>query len=302
VLLASGRPGAPRVAGLEQSVSTNRGPRRFDLSEEERRRIAEVRRGPVGVRETARILMRSPGIAGEIVRSIPPAVKHGLQDAVIFSLIDAERARMAVPDAASGAAWVDERPFLRILLPSLEEEMRVFDLGGGAGRLTRHVAPRVREVVVGDASPTLLAEARRNLAAFTNVGYFRNRGFSLAGLRDAEFDLVFAQGVFSYFDPNPLLAMLSEVRRVLGEGGSLIFNVFTIERPEWARRAVEEVRSGLLEGRPRPGLYRAYTESQIVALCEAAGLVVRERVYEGEDLYPGGHLACVFVAEAKPDS
>jgi SAM-dependent methyltransferase len=281
-------------------VSRNQGPLRFDLSEEERKRIAAVRDGPVGARETVGLLLRSPGIAREIVRAIPPALKHGLQDAVIFSLIDAERARTAVPDAASGAAWVDERPFLRVLLPRLGEEMRVFDLGGGAGRLSRHAAPRVREVIVGDASSALLAEARRNLSMFANVGYFCNRGFSLAGLRDAEFDLVFSQGVFSYFDPNPALAMLSEVRRVLRPGGRLIFNVFTIERPEWARRAVEEVRSGLLQGRPRPGLYRAYTEQQIVALCEAAGLTVGERVYEGEDLYPGGHLACVFVAEAQP--
>jgi SAM-dependent methyltransferase len=279
-------------------MSRNRRPRRFDLSEEERRRIAKVRTGPIGMRELAGILLRSPSIAAELASSILPAVKQGLQDAVIFSLIDAERARTAVPDAASGAAWVDERPFLRVLLGRLREDMRVFDLGGGAGRIARHVAPRVREVVVGDASSTLLAEARRNLATFGNVDYLRNRGFSLAGLEDGGFDLVFSQGVLSYFDPNPTLAMFSEVRRVLRPGGLFVFNVFTIERPEWAREALAEVRSGLLAGRPRPGLYRAYTEHQIAALCRAAGLAVVEHTYEGEDLYPGGHLACVFVTEA----
>jgi SAM-dependent methyltransferase len=279
-------------------MSPNRNPLRFDLSDDERRRIAEVRKGPIRPGELARILARSPGIAGELARSILPAMKQGLQDAVIFSLVDAERAREAVPDAASGAAWVDERPFLRVLLPKLQQDMRVFDLGGGAGRISRHVAPLVRHVVVGDASPTLLAEARRNLSIYPNISCFRNRGFSLAGLEDGTFDLVFSQGVLSYFDPNPLLAMLSEVKRVLAPTGSFVFNIFTIERPEWASEALREVRSGLLDGRPRPGLYRAYTERQVVALCEAAGLTVLERRYEGEDLYPGGHLACVIVAEA----
>lgn len=273
--------------------------RRFDLTEEELQRVAQVRSRPIRAADVAKMLLRSPKLVGEMARSAAGAVTAGAQDATMFSLIDAERIRQAVPDAASGAAWVDERPFLRVLEPQLREDMRVLDLGGGAGRFARHVAPRVREVVVQDVSKVLLAEAEKNLAGLPNVDYVCTKGFDLGDLADASFDLVFAQGVFSYFELNPALAMFSEVRRVLVDGGRFVFNVFTIDKPEWADDALEDIRTTMRRGRPRAGLYRVYTEGQLETMCAAAGLDVTDRRYEGEDLYPGGHLACVLTAEAR---
>jgi 2-polyprenyl-3-methyl-5-hydroxy-6-metoxy-1,4-benzoquinol methylase len=52
------------------------------------------------------------------------------------------------------------------LLPLVSADARVLDVGGGDGRLSRHVAPVAREVVVSDVSATMVREAGENLAAY----------------------------------------------------------------------------------------------------------------------------------------
>ncbi|MGZ4395472.1 MAG: class I SAM-dependent methyltransferase [Gaiellaceae bacterium] len=185
---------------------------------------------------------------------------------------------------------------MRVLEPLLTPELRVLDFGCGAGRLTRHVAPKVAEVICADMSPLLLDEAKQALAGAGNVRFVQTDGATLAGIADESVDLVYAQGVFSFLDPNPMLAALDEIRRVLRPDGHLVFNAYTVDRPAWAARTLSQVRDSARRGRFGGAHNRAYTEPQLRAACEVAGLEVERSVYEGEDLYPGGHLACIVLA------
>ena len=271
--------------------------RRWKLTDAEVERVKQARSRPLGFSDVLRPALRSPLLLRAIVSAMVEGAKQALPtNQGIVWLIDAERTRRAVPDAASGACWVDDRPFLRVLVPLLQPDSQLLDFGCGAGRLTRQIAAQVAEVTCVDISPLLLAEARHALSDFPNVKFVQTRGTSLVGIDDEYVDLVFAQGVFSYLDPNPALAILDEIHRVLADGGRVLFNAYTIDRPEWAQRALTQVRESAKRGRFGGTHYRAYTESQLGALCAAAGFEIERTVYEGADLYPDGHLACIIQA------
>ena len=272
--------------------------RRWRISPAERERIEHLQAEPPGLRTLATIVVRSPRLVPEVLEAVWAGVKDGVatNSGLVWAL-DSERVRGVVPDAASGVSWVDEELFLGPLRPLLSPEKRVLEVGCGAGRVSRHVAPLVRELVCTDASRALLREARANLAGSRNVRFVRKRDYTLREFADASFDLCFAQGVFSYIDPNPALALLSETQRVLRPGGACVFNFFTIDRPAWAAEARDDALSSARRGRFGASHPRAYSEAQIAALYEAAGLRVRTMVYDGDD---ERRIPCVVIGE--PDA
>ena len=97
------------------------------------------------------------------------AIEGVSNDSGLVWTLDSARVRVLIPDAASGASWTDEAMFLRPLLPLLAPTMRDLEIGCGAGRIARHVAPHVRELVCADVSNILLDEARTHLATHPNV-------------------------------------------------------------------------------------------------------------------------------------
>lgn len=257
--------------------------RRWEVSPEEESRIAAARRAPMSARTALMLLARSPGLVPEVVRDVARHALRGIwsSSALVWTL-DSERVRREVPDAARGIGFSDEGPFLSYLLPRLGGTQRVLDVGGGDGRLSRHVAPLVAEVVVSDVSPTMIAEAAENLASFGNVQTHLARGFTLSPLDTATFDLVFAQGVLPYLEVNEGLALLDEMARVTKPGGTIVVNAFTFDRADWAAAQIEAVRMSARRGRFTAGLFRAYVESQVEAMVRAVGYDVVETGY-GEE-------------------
>jgi SAM-dependent methyltransferase len=249
--------------------------RRFDVSRTELEQVAAARRRRLSVRALLGMLRRTPGLAPELARVVAHAAWQGVWVSNEFaSIVDSERVRMVVADAARGVGWSDERPFLDVLFPLLTPATRALELGCGAGRISRHVAPRVAELVCTDVSRLMVAEAAENLAHHPNVRFQTTDGYTLARFNDTAFDVVFAQGVLTYLDPNPLLAVLAEVRRVLRPEGTCVFNFDTIDAPEAAQRHLEAVRHAARRRRFGGGLERAYTLPYIRSLHEAAGLQV----------------------------
>jgi SAM-dependent methyltransferase len=249
--------------------------RRWEVSPQELRRIAEARQRPLGARGALVVLLRNPGLLPELARIVGSSVRASIfANNSLTSLLDASRARVVAPDVASGVGWYDQAPFLEALTPQLRPDRRALELGCGAGRISRHVAPLVSELVCTDRSRAMIGEARENLSACANVQVATTDGFALTEFRDATFDVVFGQGVVGYLGPNELLALLDEVRRVLVIGGVCVFNFLTIDDPDEARAHLRIVRGMARRRRFSGAVDCAYTRGHLEALYRAAGLDV----------------------------
>lgn len=278
--------------------------RRWDLTEDEWERIRAVRSKGLSLREAVGLLLGAPRLWPEVASSIAANVKQSLRGSgSLLWLLDTERIRRTVADAPRGIAYADERPFLAFLLPLLDAEQDVLEVGGGDGRISRHVAPRTRRVVVSDVSPTMVKEARENLAKFKNVTTHLARAYTLAPLEDASFHVVFAQGVLPWLDVNVGLALLDEMHRVVRPGGTIVVNAYTIDRKPWADEQVQAARMSARRGFFGAGVMRVYSEGQLEAMLQAVGFDVRDSGYGIEaDYGEGGRRPPYVVVAERPVS
>jgi len=259
--------------------------RRWELSKEEQKRSDQVYEGSLSARRLARLVVRNPRLAVDVLRAMVEGAIDGVATSgSVFWAIDAERVREAVPDAASGATWSGQNTFLEALMRHATPGMRVLDLGCGAGRFAQHIAPIVREVVCVDSCGTLLREARIQLKEHDNVTYVQNRRWMLPGIQEGSVDLVFSQGVFGYVGPREFVALAAETRRILRPGGVFLFSAYTIE-DEHARR---EVREDTERGRVHGGIREPYTRDYLIALLDFAGLEPPDPLEI--TVHPGGYL------------
>ena len=258
----------------------NKQPRRWTLSEQEWETVIEARRQPMTAKGALRLLARSPRLVPEVARDLLQSAKAGIwQSSALVWVLDSERVRQLVPDAARGIGFTNEAPFMAVLQPLLDDSQRVLDIGGGDGRISRQVAPQVRTIVCSDVAPTMVSEAAENLADRPNASAALTSGATLQPLPDASFDLAFAQGVLSYLEVNQGLALLSDTARVLAPGGTLVVNAYTIDRPEWAAEQLEGVRDAARRGRFTAGLKRSYVEAQLEGMVKAAGFTILSTGY-----------------------
>lgn len=124
----------------------------------------------------------------------------------------------------SGRTSVDE--FLvsdseRVFAGRDPSQLRVLEIGCGAGRMTRALAPLVREIHGVDVSGEMVARAAAATASFDNAFVYHNDGAGLAVLPDdVELDLAFSFIVFQHI-PSPAVieSYVRDVARRLAPGG-----------------------------------------------------------------------------------
>ena len=226
------------------------------------------------------MLVRSPRVLPYVLGVSLRAAARGIwSDVELGVLLDSERIRRALPGTVRGAAWSPEEAFLQALVPLLDPDWRVLEIGCGVGRVSRQIAPRVRELVCTDISKVMVREARRNLPHFRNVEVLQTAGYWLENLGDETFDAVYSHAVFCFFDLFPAIAMLDAARRVLRPGGTCIIDFFTMDRPPWAAEALELARRSAARGAFGARAVRPYTETQIRAMCEVVGFEVTHCAY-----------------------
>lgn len=139
--------------------------------------------------------------------------------------------RLARPDDGIVEHAVNQHTIARYLPPA----SRVLDLGGGPGRYTIWLARQGHRVTLADLSPTLLAIARREVAAAGVAGQVESiieaDACDLTRWADGAFDAVLALGPF-YHLPEPAARerAADELSRVLRPGGL----AFVALMPRWA--------------------------------------------------------------------
>jgi SAM-dependent methyltransferase len=263
--------------------------RRWELTDQELELVARARPGAYGLRELARGVLGRPRLVRQLVRNGVRGALQGVRnDADLLNYVSQRRVARVVPDAATGAAWWGADIFLEVLRPHLRADVCALELGAGAGRIARHAAPNVRELVVTDVSRTMVDEARENLARFPNVVCRQTNGFTLPAFADGSFDLVYAHDVFLLFDGNEALALLDECSRVLVEDGLLVVSLYVIDSRLWADAQLDIARRLANAGHTSVLQIRPWTIRQIERLCEVAGLDVVDcvRAEEREDADP----------------
>lgn len=186
--------------------------------------------------------------------------------------IDLERAEQAVLARKHGQTWAESvagrmelhyspgrtwEATARALI-GLMQLGEVLDLGSGDGVLTELIAGHARRVTCVDVSPTVVAAARKRLAAFTNVEVEEADMHALP-FADGRFDHVFAMHALPYSRAPD--KVLREAARVLRPGGRLVVATLAAHRHEEAMRAYDHVNLGI-------------SPDQLGKLMRAAGLTV----------------------------
>ncbi len=120
----------------------------------------------------------------------------------------------------------------------------VLDVGVGAGRTTRYLAPLARRYEAVDYSPVMVAYMKRTMPEVS----VRQANFRDLGIFDhGSFDFVFApDNVIDALQHDDRLRALAEAHRVLRPGGTFVFsshnlrykNAFSGPRLNWSRNPV----------------------------------------------------------------
>jgi ubiquinone/menaquinone biosynthesis C-methylase UbiE len=130
---------------------------------------------------------------------------------------------------ASGEKSVSEEiltDMINICQGKEPKQMRVLEIGSGAGRLTRALSNLFGEVHAVDISAEMVAEARKALADRPNAHVYQNNGYDLSVVPALEFDFAFSAIVFQHIPSyNIIESYVREVQRLLRPGALFKFGV-----------------------------------------------------------------------------
>ena len=105
-------------------------------------------------------------------------------------------------------------------------QMRVLEVGCGAGRVTRALAGLFGEVYGVDVSGEMIERAREALRDRPNVHLYKNNGKDLSVLPDIQFDFAFSSIVFQHIPSKEIIeGYIREVNRLLRPGALFKFQV-----------------------------------------------------------------------------
>ncbi len=105
-------------------------------------------------------------------------------------------------------------------------EMKVLEIGCGAGRVTRALSFLFGEVHAVDISAEMIAGARRALADRPNVRLYQNNGRDLSVVEASQMDFAFSTIVFQHIPSRDIIeSYVREVHRLLRPGALFKFQV-----------------------------------------------------------------------------
>lgn len=152
------------------------------------------------------------------------------------------------------------------------KQMKVLEIGCGAGRVTRALAGLFGEVYAVDVSGEMVARARAALASHPNAHVFQNNGRDLSVLGDIQVDFAFSTIVFQHIPSREIIeTYVRDVHRLLRPGGLFKFqvqgNVTTEAKPDDTWLGV------------------SFSDEQAVAMAERCGFEPRHRHGAGEQYF-----------------
>jgi cyclopropane fatty-acyl-phospholipid synthase-like methyltransferase len=105
-------------------------------------------------------------------------------------------------------------------------DMRVLEIGCGAGRVTRALAKLFGEVHAVDVSGEMVRQATEALRGRPNAFVYQNNGKDLAVVPEREFDFAFSSIVFQHIPSREIIEnYVREVHRLLRPGALFKFQI-----------------------------------------------------------------------------
>lgn len=151
-------------------------------------------------------------------------------------------------------------------------DMRVLELGCGAGRVTRALAQIFGEVHGVDISEEMVRQARAGLSESPNVSIHHGDGLTLNVLGDLQFDFAYSCCVFHHISSYEVIASyVEDIGRRLRSGALFKFEV-------QGSSAVNSVLGDTWLGVP-------FSQEQAREMAERAEFELRYSVGEGEERF-----------------
>lgn len=221
-------------------------------------------------KKTVNYLVKRPAVS-RVVRYAYSQVTASEPDYLRVEVRKAEALGLYIGDylervlgGVSPRAFVD--PYL---LPRLQPDSRVVEIGPGTGRfslLVQKAIPKGRLHLFETDLYWKHFLATRLFVNSPNVVVHDCDGHHLTGIEDGSVDLVYAKGVFTYLSSLVCFSYLQEAARVLRSGGSLVFNFHDLDNKECALSFI----SASIE--PHPGPWKFNSLTLIQGFLEARGL------------------------------
>lgn len=143
-------------------------------------------------------------------------------------------------------------------------QMRVLEIGCGAGRVTRALAGLFGEVHGVDISGEMVKLARQALSDFPNAHVYQNNGRDLSVLPEGPFDFAFSSIVFQHIPSREVIAnYVREVHRLLRPGALFKFQV---QGDSTMETHPDDTWLGV-----------AFSDAEVVTMAEEAGFEPRYR-------------------------
>ncbi len=115
--------------------------------------------------------------------------------------------------------WSEE-----VKIEGLNKDTIFLDIGCGIGRITKWVAPLVKEYHGVDFSTEMIKKAKENFKNKKNVSFLVKNGIDLRLFEDNKFDVAYIFLVFQHMQRELILNYIKEVYRVLKKGGIFFAN------------------------------------------------------------------------------
>lgn len=152
------------------------------------------------------------------------------------------------------------------------KQMRVLEIGCGAGRVTRALARLFGEVHAVDVSGEMVAQATEALRSRPNATVYQNNGMDLSIVPVTDFDFAFSTIVFQHIPSREVIeSYVRDVHRLLRPGGLFKFQV-------QGDPTIETTPEDTWLGVP-------FSDEDAVALAERCGFEPRHRHGAGEQYF-----------------
>lgn len=152
------------------------------------------------------------------------------------------------------------------------KQMKVLEIGCGAGRVTRALAGVFGEVHAVDVSGEMVERAKAALADRPNAFVYRNNGKDLSVIPGEGYDFAFSTIVFQHIPSREVIySYVREVRRLLRPGALFKFQV--------------QGDSSMKTDPDDTWLGVAFSDQEAVVMAEACGFEPRHRHGAGEQYF-----------------